>query len=381
MASQTTGWPGLVLGTKEVTRQGIKRLLWTLLPYGFITALLWVAVYWGRAPETAARLISTYIAVGLLIFYSLLRSGWSARQAEPTLAFAQVLFSVGAMLLAYVHIEISRPIALQLLCLTWVFDMHRLQRQHVRTIAMLTLIGLSLATACALRAPLSPLQVAAEWVNLGMACISMGVLVLVSGLARRMRKQSEQQRIDLAQALTQKQELATRDGLTRALTRRHMQHLLEAEAARHKRTRQPFCVAMLDIDLFKRINDQYGHTVGDTVLITITRLIESHLSQAAQLGRWGGEEFVLLLPQCPLSAGLHTLETLRQAVQQHDWSVHAPGLSVTFSGGISTHQLGDEVCAVLARADQALYSAKAMGRNRVHPAAQPPRKTEQVSPP
>jgi diguanylate cyclase (GGDEF)-like protein len=381
MASQTTGWPGLVLGTKEVTRQGIKRLLWTLLPYGFITALLWVAVYWGRAPETAARLISTYIAVGLLIFYSLLRSGWSARQAEPTLAFAQVLFSVGAMLLAYVHIEISRPIALQLLCLTWVFDMHRLQRQHVRTIAMLTLIGLSLATACALRAPLSPLQVAAEWVNLGMACISMGVLVLVSGLARRMRKQSEQQRIDLAQALTQKQELATRDGLTRALTRRHMQHLLEAEAARHKRTRQPFCVAMLDIDLFKRINDQYGHTVGDTVLITMTRLIESHLSQAAQLGRWGGEEFVLLLPQCPLSAGLHTLETLRQAVQQHDWSVHAPGLSVTFSGGISTHQLGDEVCAVLARADQALYSAKAMGRNRVHPAAQPPRKTEQVSPP
>jgi len=366
-------WRQALYGPPGPTRQAIRHLLWLCPTYLFIATLLMVGVHLQRIEAQPAWLLSAYSFTGLLSFYALLRSGWARRQADSGLTFHQVLFSIGAVWLAYATMEVSRALALQWLCLILAFDMHRLHKRQVRNATLIAIAGLSGIVACDLITQPDRFNVIGELINIGMASLTLPILVLVSGLARRMRKQRHQQHIEMAEALAQMQALAVRDGLTRAFTRRHMQQLLDEEAARQRRTRRIFCVAMLDIDWFKKVNDQHGHAVGDAVLVAFTQCVQGALDKGHALARWGGEEFLLLMPDTSLLQALQTLARIRLATHQHEWGRHAPGLRVTFSCGVSQHVPGDKMDHVIDQADQALYTAKAAGRDRVQAAAPAPR--------
>jgi len=361
-------WHQAILGPPGPSRQAIRRLLWLCPTYLFISALLTVGVHLQRIEAQPAWLLSAYSYAGLLTFYVLLRGGWAQHQVDPALTFAQVLFSIGAVWLAYATMEVSRVLALQWLCLILAFDMHRLHKRQVRNATLIAVAGLSSIVAWDLITQPDRFNVIGELINIGMASVTLPILVLVSGLARRMRKQSHQQHVDMAEALAQMQALAVRDGLTRAFTRRHMQQLLDEEAARQRRTRRIFCVAMLDIDWFKKVNDQHGHAVGDAVLVAFTQCVQGTLDKGHALARWGGEEFLLLMPDTSLLQALQTLGRIRLATHQHDWGRLAPGLRITFSCGVSQHVPGDKIDHVVNQADQALYTAKAAGRDRVQAA-------------
>lgn len=124
------------------------------------------------------------------------------------------------------------------------------------------------------------------------------------------------------------------------------------------------CVAMLDLDHFKQINDQFGHQIGDQVLRHFADLTRSLLRPGDSLGRIGGEEFLLVLPDIGLGAACAVVERLRHALQTADPCPQSPGLAYTFSCGM-THIEQDDTCdSVLSRADLALYRAKDSGRNR-----------------
>lgn len=366
-------WRLALLGPAGPTRQAIKRLLWLWPTYLFVSALLLAGVHLQRIEAGPSWLLCGYSYAGLIVFYVLLRSGWASRKTEPTLAFPQVLFSIGAVLLAYATLEVSRALALQWLCLILAFDMHRIHMRQVRGAVAISMAGLSGIVVYDLLMQPGRFNVAGELINIGMASVTLPVLVLVSGLARRMRKQSEQQHIELANALAQMRALAIRDGLTRAFTRSHMQQLLDEEVARQRRTRRIFCLAMLDIDWFKKVNDLHGHAVGDAVLIDLTQVIELALDKGHAVARWGGEEFMLLMPDTSLLQALDTLNRIRSAVHRHDWARHAAGLRITFSSGVGQHAVGDKLARVVELADQALYAAKNAGRDRVHAAEPSPR--------
>ena len=163
---------------------------------------------------------------------------------------------------------------------------------------------------------------------------------------------------------------ALTDELTRLPNRRHLL-LLAGEQERAARERgSGFGVLALDVDHFKRINDTYGHDVGDAVLRRVARAIRSALREADHVGRTGGEEFVAVLPGASASAAAEVAERVRRGVEGTDFADLHPALAVTLSVGAAVREAGDAgFAATLKRADDTLYRAKEAGRNRVEMAA------------
>ncbi|CCH49655.1 sensor domain-containing diguanylate cyclase [Pseudodesulfovibrio piezophilus] len=161
-------------------------------------------------------------------------------------------------------------------------------------------------------------------------------------------------------------QLATTDGLTGLNNRRRFMELSEQELSHAIRYRRPLSIFMLDIDHFKRINDDYGHDVGDKVLRFMADISETALRNADILGRLGGEEFGVLLPETDENAAMDVAERLRHAIEENSIQEGEEVLNVTVSIGVSTLSSGlNTIKSLLKQADKALYEAKESGRNRV----------------
>ncbi|TXC65297.1 GGDEF domain-containing protein [Piscinibacter aquaticus] len=156
------------------------------------------------------------------------------------------------------------------------------------------------------------------------------------------------------------------DALTGLLNRRAMQAALEEQAQRSRRLGEPFSVLMLDADHFKTVNDVQGHAAGDRALQHLGTVLAAQMRDIDRVGRWGGEEFVVLLPGASLAQAREVAERLRERVQALPLRWQDRAVALTLSAGASQwSEAGDELSALLARADAALYRAKAAGRNRV----------------
>ena len=168
------------------------------------------------------------------------------------------------------------------------------------------------------------------------------------------------------QQISELKRLATTDQLTGLGNRAHFIDSAEAELRRADRFNRDLAVLMIDIDFFKRINDKHGHAAGDEALRVFSRVLGKETREVDLLGRIGGEEFAVLLPETGLEAGLQIAERLRAAMEQASFVFHhsAP-ISFTISIGVALLQAGDSLDSLLARADDALYRAKHAGRNRV----------------
>jgi diguanylate cyclase (GGDEF)-like protein len=168
----------------------------------------------------------------------------------------------------------------------------------------------------------------------------------------------------LRDAKERAEELARVDALTGTLNRRTFFELAEEETLRTLRHLRPFCIAVLDLDHFKSINDRFGHPVGDRALAAFAATVTSCLRATDKLGRYGGEEFVVLMPETPLDGGRVVVERIRTAVKEADWAAIAPALELTVSIGIAAFRRGETVGQLLERSDFALYLAKREGRDR-----------------
>jgi len=160
--------------------------------------------------------------------------------------------------------------------------------------------------------------------------------------------------------------LATTDPLTGLLNRRRFLEQADSEFLRSQRYHHELSAVMLDIDLFKTINDTHGHFVGDQVLIALSRATENLLRDTDFMGRWGGEEFVVLMPETPLAGAAIMAERLREWLAQLAVDTAAGILHFTISAGVVARCGTDAgITDILQRADTALYSAKHHGRNRI----------------
>jgi diguanylate cyclase (GGDEF)-like protein len=159
--------------------------------------------------------------------------------------------------------------------------------------------------------------------------------------------------------------LINRDTLTGLLKHARIKEELVAEVARAERQQQALSVAMLDIDLFKRINDAYGHPVGDQVIRALANLLRQRVRSSDRVGRYGGEEFMLVLPNCDLECGRRLLEDVRQRFKALRFQAAGEEFSVTVSAGLATFPRRRSAGALLVAADQALYQAKHRGRDRI----------------
>lgn len=166
----------------------------------------------------------------------------------------------------------------------------------------------------------------------------------------------------LQDALSAANILVITDSLTQTFNRRHMESLIHDEVERAQRYCQVTALIILDIDHFKAVNDTYGHPIGDKVLRQVSNILSENLRQSDALGRWGGEEFLILLPQINLLAASNVAEKLRHAIFVAEFGLNEP---VSISLGVADFVLGESAGDWIKRADQALYNAKRLGRNQV----------------
>ncbi len=198
--------------------------------------------------------------------------------------------------------------------------------------------------------------------------LSVFIIIVIGDLAAQLsvvRLGLRAQKIALREMLAQVEKMATHDELTGLPNRRQVLDLLAHEERRSHRKNHPPCVAVIDIDHFKRVNDTKGHQAGDETLRQFARIMLETLRTGDVLARWGGEEFLLLLPDTPLDEAVQVMQRLRERCaapgQWGEWH----HLQVSFSAGIAALQPDETTQSAIARADAALYAAKHAGRNQV----------------
>lgn len=160
--------------------------------------------------------------------------------------------------------------------------------------------------------------------------------------------------------------LSTTDELTGCMNRRKLEEILEQELARGRRTGEPLCCATIDIDYFKQINDTHGHLGGDKILCSVVNQAQQRLRSTDYLCRFGGDEFIIILPACPLKEALSIIEDLRQAIDSTIHEVNKTNCKVSLSAGVTIADYqSDTTNSLIKRSDDALFKAKQNGRNRV----------------
>jgi diguanylate cyclase len=178
--------------------------------------------------------------------------------------------------------------------------------------------------------------------------------------------QEAEERIEaLEKKLKYMSELVREDQLTGSLNRRGLDDVFERETARSERRGTPLCVALLDLDDFKRLNDTYGHLAGDNALKHLVGTVKDTLRTIDVIARFGGEEFLIMLPETTLEAAAATMTRLQRELTRHFFMHENEKLLITFSAGVAMRKPNEEQAALIQRADEAMYQAKKTGKNRV----------------
>jgi diguanylate cyclase (GGDEF)-like protein len=355
----------LLLSTDPLQRV---RLAQALLAMGLMVAGM-AAMHWfvwiGVAKARPVWIWTAVTLAGMAAFYGLIRSGWSRRLADPSMTVPQMVYSIASGALAYGLLGPGRGGVFPVLMVILMFGMFIATPSQMRAISLyaVALFGAVMGWM-AWRDP----GVYVPAIELGhfvmIATMLPAVSILAARLAR-MRARARKQRAELKEALARIRELATRDELTGLINRRHMQHLMEQEHRRCARSGQTFCLAVIDIDHFKPINDRHGHAGGDEVLRAVAQESLRHLRISDVLARWGGEEFVLMMPDTRAPLALAAAGRLRERIEALRVPLRGDEIGATLSIGLAEHRAGETVAQTLERADRALYEAKAQGRNRV----------------
>jgi diguanylate cyclase (GGDEF)-like protein len=197
--------------------------------------------------------------------------------------------------------------------------------------------------------------------------LSLGMLTLreLARIRSRLEALVEERTRKLSEKSRELERIATHDPLTGLHNRRYADEYLEERIAEFERYGRDFALAIVDLDYFKRINDDFSHDAGDEVLRAVAGILAERCRETDLVARYGGEEFLLCFPEADMAAANDACEKIRVAVESTEWGLLVPGARVTLSVGVATMRSGLGRRALLGMADRALYAAKSAGRNRV----------------
>jgi diguanylate cyclase len=328
-----------------------------------------VLLIYAQAGTIPATIAPYYLAAGVAfvaVFAVLSQSGFNDRFRDHYLVLPQ---SIAATLISVAFIYLVPEVSIIFLCtLFTVFSFGSLratprQTALTWTIALLALGALFLQTDKPFAMPVN--NYLARFATMLVFVLGFGRGMFIGIFSNSMRDSLYQSGLKLKEAYRRIEELAELDELTGTFNRRCIMRLLEEQIAHAGRTDAPCAIALIDLDWFKRINDSFGHPTGDEVLRTFAITIFANIRPVDRFGRYGGEEFLLVLPDTDEQSAARILERLRAIIAELDWSAFSPSMRVTMSAGVAALRVNEISDSLLARADGALYDAKARGRNRV----------------
>lgn len=358
----------LMLGRDRRTRIRVQQWLTAAMTYAgsSIVVVIDLGFDWVGIVQLTSWLVS--ITVCQAIFYVMLRSGLSAQWRDPALTVAQILTGIVFANWAFLILGHGRAVALMPMLLVLVFGAFLL---HWRKIAVLTAVAI---------AGFAVVVAASKWLLIIghrpaapetfdqdlLYCASLLTLLPAAGVlaARlsRMRAALSERSNALSQALAEVERLAEFDELTGLANRRRARTYLATQFAKPQGHDLNCAVALIDLDHFKRINDTLGHDGGDRVLQAFAAAARPVIRATDLLSRWGGEEFLLVMPHTSIDEASALLRRLLDRVRKLSLE---NGGAITFSAGIVPYDADVAIDVAIAHADRRMYLAKNAGRNRI----------------
>jgi diguanylate cyclase len=345
-----------------------RRRVQTIIAASYLLDTLILLLY-AQAGTVPVAVSPAYLASGLLaiaVYVMLSESGFTERFKDHYLAAPQVAVHV-AIMLAFTFVAPEGGV-LFLCNLFLIFNLGSLrstalQAAIIWTATVFGIAALFLLTDKPIGMPHGNEQ--ERIATMAVFVLTIGRCMFLGIFASSMRQSLYQNGLKLKEAYRRIEELAELDELTGSFNRRCIMRVLEEDIGRAHRGKTPCSVALIDLDWFKRINDAYGHPTGDEVLRTFAITVFANIRGSDKFGRYGGEEFLLVLPDTPAEAAARIVDRLRAIIAELDWSAFSPGMRVTISAGIAALYADETSDTLLARADSALYASKARGRNRI----------------
>lgn len=338
-----------------------RRVLWALISYGASWVVIVAGYFGGMLPGRAVAVYPVMVVVITLTFLGLIRSGANRRLRDPSMATLQMTASLvpwGYIVYEFLVPE-ARALTLILSVVTLLYGLLSLNRRGLLIISGLTVAVYLLILALIAWERPSQVDPVVDGLWLLAVVVVLAQLAWIGGYVSELRQSLRVRNEEL-------HTLATQDMLTRLPNRRYLLQRLSAELARAQRAEQSagkVTVCLADLDEFKRVNDTLGHGVGDTVLQATAERMQSALRESDCVGRFGGEEFLVILPDTDLAGGVATAERMRASLKAAPIAELPDDWAITATFGVAEHMAGERLEDTLARADAALYRGKAQGRD------------------
>lgn len=360
-----------LLGPTGPQRVRSSQALLVMSLYLGFALVLQVEVRLGLTSEHQGLPLTVFGLVGCLGFYGLIRSGANLRMSEPSLTRPQMLYSMIAVAWAFAVSGAPRGATIVLMQVILMFGLFGLPPREGRRMAAMGFLMLAAVIAWRAWTLGDPAETRLDLIYLLYAGIVFTGVAIISVRLGHIRERLREQAAELKLALARNQELATRDVLTGLTNRRAMLEQMAVAAREIERHGQPLALVLFDLDHFKQINDTRGHAAGDRVLQRFGEVAQAEIRAGDVLARWGGEEFLLMLPRTGLEEAWRCAERIRTRLVALKLEGGTPGQPLTFSAGVSSCRRMDQLDAAIEAADRAMYLAKATGRNRTELVAGP----------
>jgi diguanylate cyclase (GGDEF)-like protein len=316
------------------------------------------------------RLVAEFLVACLLInsvFWYLIHTGRNLKFRDPSMTSVQMIVSLLPPLwvMAFLDAGQARAIFLLIAIVPMLFGILALSTRQFIMVGLwfcglygLLLLGLWVYRPHVLNSELEILQTVAF-------LLVMAEITVIGGFISGLRGKLRQRNRELGAAMEQIRELVNVDSLTGVYNRRRLFEVIHEESSRYSRSPGSFSICLLDIDHFKQVNDTYGHQAGDVILKAVAQGVAGDLRTIDCFGRYGGEEFLIVLPQTPLDGARIKAERVLARVASLKFPLIGDGFQITVSIGVAEYHNDETTDDTLQRADKALYEAKDAGRNVV----------------
>lgn len=365
--------PGADAGGDVRAQQALRRSRVVLGAVSYLFTLTLVVIYWWLG-YFGAPVLFTFAAMVVALnagFFLAIRTNFNLRFSDPSMTLVQVCLAIMPGLYVMYHAQQSRGVFLLLSVST---AMYGLFQFRMRDLAIMTSVMVGSYAALIVLVYLNrPAEISLQ-VEVVQLFALLATLIQFSGLGnyigslrdkvQHKNRELEARNGELERALQRIEELAMRDELTGVFNRRYLMETIKTEKHRSERTGSVFSICILDVDHFKQVNDTYGHLAGDQVLQAIAASATGALRQTDYFGRYGGEEFALVLTATMVDGAMVTAERVRASIEALRFADISADLKVTVSIGIADLRHGEDTALTFKRADEALYRAKEQGRNR-----------------